>query len=73
MALYAQPTSSFRWSSHRSMIRCTPGVGLRTDPFFLIFINDLPDNIKSSVRLFVEDCVLEHSFIARLSYFAGRS
>ena len=28
-----------------------------TDPI-LIFINDLPDNIKSSVRLFAEDCVL---------------
>ena len=25
---------------------------------FLIFINDLPDNIRSSVRLFVDDCVL---------------
>ena len=25
---------------------------------YLIFINDLPDNIKSSVRLFVDDCVL---------------
>ena len=24
----------------------------------LIFINDLPDNIRSSVRLFVNDCVL---------------
>ena len=30
----------------------------RTDPFFLIFINDLPDDIKSSVRLFADDCVL---------------
>ena len=28
---------------------------------FLIFINDLPDNIKSSVRLFAEDCVLYRS------------
>ena len=25
---------------------------------FLIFINDLPDNTRSSVRLFAEDCVL---------------
>ena len=25
---------------------------------FLLFINDLPDNIKSSVRLFADDCVL---------------
>ena len=28
---------------------------------FLIFINDLPDDIKSSVRLFTEDCVLYRS------------
>ena len=26
--------------------------------FFLIFINDLPNNIRSSVRLFADDCVL---------------
>ena len=38
-------------------IWCTPGVGFRTD-LFLIFINDLPDNIKSSVCLFADDCVL---------------
>ena len=25
---------------------------------FLIFINDLPDNIRSYVRLFADDCVL---------------
>ena len=25
---------------------------------FLIFINDLPENIRSSVRLFADDCVL---------------
>ena len=25
---------------------------------FLIFINDLPDNIRSSVRLFMDDCVM---------------
>ena len=25
---------------------------------FLIFVNDLPDNIKSSVRLFTDYCVL---------------
>ena len=61
MALWAQSTIRFRRSSLRSspcFIRCTPGVGLRTDLFFLIFINDLPDNIKSSVRLFADDCVL---------------
>ena len=25
---------------------------------FLIFINNLPDNIRSSIRLFADDCVL---------------
>ena len=25
---------------------------------FIIFINDLPENIRSSVRLFADDCVL---------------
>ena len=25
---------------------------------FLVFINDLPENIRSSVRLFADDCVL---------------
>ena len=37
--------------------------GQASDPvpgpvLFLIFINDLPDNIRSSVRLFADDCVL---------------
>ena len=27
---------------------------------FLTYINDLPDNLKSSVRLFADDCVLYH-------------
>ena len=38
---------------------------------FLIFINDLPDNIKSLVRLFADDCVI--IFCKTVSYFAGRS
>ena len=64
MAHWAHSTStcSYRWSSLRSspsVIRCTPGVGLRTDPdMFLIFMNDLLDNIRSSVSLFADDCVL---------------
>ena len=60
MALWAQSTSSFRRSSLRSS-PCLFGVplGLVLGPFlFLIFINDLRDNIKSSVRLFADDCVL---------------
>ena len=49
----------FRWSSlisSPSVIRCIPGVGFMF--MFLIFINDLPDNIRSSVCLFADDCVL---------------
>ena len=60
ISLWRSQKVVFRRSSLRSspcFIRCTPGVGLRTDPF-LIFINDLPDNIKSSVCLFTDDCVL---------------
>ena len=36
MALWAHSTSSLRWSSLKSspsVIRCTPGVGFRTDPY----------------------------------------
>ena len=60
MALWAHSTSSIRWSSLRScpsVIRCTPRISFRTI-LFLIFINDLPDNIRSSVHLFANDCVL---------------
>ena len=32
---------------------------------FLIFINDLPDNIRSSVRLFADDCVLYRNIHSR--------
>ena len=41
----------------------------------LTFINDLPDNIKSSVRLFADDCVLYRNidYFPRLSCYAGRS
>ena len=62
--------SSIRLTSLRSspcFIRYTPGVGLRPI-LFLIFINDLPDNIKSSVCLFADDYVQEHSFFARMLF-----
>ena len=33
---------------------------------FLIFIYDLPDNIRSSVRLFADDCVIYRNFKSSL-------
>ena len=60
MALWALSKSGVGWSSLRSSpgpIWCPSWFGLRPNPFF-IFINDLPDNIRSSVRLFAGDCVL---------------
>ena len=35
---------------------------------FLIFINDLPDNIRSSVRLFADDCVLYRNIKSPIDY-----
>ena len=35
-----------------------PRIGFSTGLFFFIFIRDLPENIRSSVRLFADDCVL---------------
>ena len=34
---------------------------------FFIFINDLPDNIRPSFRLFADDCVLYRNIKAPLS------
>ena len=67
MALWAHSTSCFRWPSLRSIpsaIRCAPGIGPRSG-LFLIFINNLPDNIRSSVRLFADDCVLYRNIHSR--------
>ena len=67
MALWAHSTSCFRWPSLRSSpsaILCAPGIGLGPVRF-LIFINDLPDNIRSSVRLFADDCVLYRNIHSR--------
>ena len=50
----------YRWPSLRSSpsaIRCTPGIGLRSSPVPHLH-NYLLDNIRSSVRLFADDCVL---------------
>ena len=35
---------------------------------FLVFINDLPDNIRSSVRLFSDDCVLYRNICTPSDY-----
>ena len=59
--------SSLRFSP--CFILCTPlPQGFVSGPIlFLIFINDLPDKIKSSVRLFADDCVL-YKNINKLQY-----
>ena len=60
------------WLSERSQEVVLDGLASDQDPvlsgvpqgsvlgpvLFLIFINDLPENIRSSVRLFADDCVL---------------
>ena len=60
VALWARSTSCFRWPSLRSSpsaIGCAPGIGPRSGPVPHLH-NDLLDNIRSSVRLFADDCVL---------------
>ena len=52
---------------HPSVIRCTPGVGFRID-LVPNFINDLPDNIRSSVRLLADDCVLYRNIYSIQGY-----
>ena len=58
MAVWTFSTRSFSWpnvspSSIRSPTRICPWAGL-----FPHFINDHPDNIRSSIHLFADDCVL---------------
>ena len=60
MALRAHSTSNLKLVKPQirpSVIRCTSGVGFRID-LVSNFINDLLDNIRSSVCLLADDCVL---------------
>ena len=59
MALWAHSKSvlDVQASDPVSWLSLVPKVQFWTDPV-LIFINDLPDDIRSSERLFADDCVL---------------
>ena len=63
MALWALSKSGVRWPSLRSSpgpIWCPPRFGLRAGP--ISHFSDLPENIRSSVCLFADDCVLYRNF-----------
>ena len=45
-----------------------PKVSVLCPVLFLIFINDLPDNIRSSVHLFADDCVLYRNIYSLQDY-----
>ena len=44
------------------LIRCPPRLSHRSN-LFLLFINDIQDNIKSSLRLFADDCVVYREIV----------
>ena len=60
MALWAHSTSSLdgQASDPVPVLSGVPQGSVLGLVQFLIFINDLPDNIRSSVRLSADDCVL---------------
>ena len=64
----AQVVLNGQASESPCFIRCTPGVGYLAD-LFLIFINDLLDNIKSSVRLFADNFVVGRFIICKTVLF----
>ena len=68
MTLWAHSTSSFKWPSLRScpsVIRFTPRISFRTDPVPYCFIKDLQDNVRSSDRLFADNCVLNNFILQK--------
>ena len=64
LALWTQSTSSLRCPDPVSVLPGIPEGSVLGPILILIFINDFPDNVKASVRLFADDCVL---FYERLS------
>ena len=61
LAVWVNTKSCHRWCYLRPcpcVVWWPPGFRIRAYSLFLIFINDLPDNVNSTVRLFADDCVL---------------
>ena len=67
MALWAHSTSCFNGqaSDPVPVLSGVPQGSVLGPVLFLIFINDLPDNIRSSVRLFADNCVLYRNIHSR--------